>query len=256
MLSVHMFLIIKFYFNENQKQIMLRLFSLIGILFLFLLISTGAGLCADDAPDTSSGILIRTEVRPKENIVVGQQVILQVDVLAPDGWAQIKGVRDFSVEGTQVVRYETQGTRLNETIQGQAFTGQRYELSLFPRRDGIVTVPSIPVEVEVSWSVVSWPYFRVQRGPIVFGLSESAVEITLPSPVDPAATLSFVPGSMRQGSTAFLGPDPAAAGCSSNDRVGVVWFQTVLSSDGSRLTVHRGSDVAAARGSWTVVEVL
>ena len=109
-----------------------------------------AGLCEDKAGDTSSGILIRTEVKPKDNMVVGQRVILQVDVLAPDGWAQIKGVRDFSVEGTQVVRYESQGTRLNETIQGRAFTGQRYELSLFPRRDGIVTVPSIPIEVEVS----------------------------------------------------------------------------------------------------------
>lgn len=170
MLSVHMFLIIKFYFNENQKQIMLRLFSLIGILFLLLLISTGAGLCAGEAADTSTGILVRTEVRPKENIVVGQRVILQVDVLAPDGWAQIKGVRDFSVEGTQVVRYESQGTRLNETIQGRSFTGQRYELSLFPRRDGKVTVPSIPVEVEVSrWgSKDSIQSERVQTPEVTF----------------------------------------------------------------------------------------
>ena len=128
----------------------MRLFYSIATIFFFAIALPGAELCADDATDTTSSILIRTEAKPKDNIVVGQRVILQVDVLAPDGWAQIKGVRDFSVEGTQVVRYESQGTRLSETIQGRAFTGQRYELSLFPRRDGIVTVPSIPVEVEVS----------------------------------------------------------------------------------------------------------
>ena len=128
----------------------MRLFYSITTFLFFALVLPVAGLCEDKAGDTSSGILIRTEVMPKKNIVVGQRVILQVDVLAPDGWAQIKDVRDFSVEGTQVVRYESQGTRLNETIQGRAFTGQRYELSLFPRRDGPVTVSSIPVEVEVS----------------------------------------------------------------------------------------------------------
>ena len=109
----------------------MRLFSLIVILFLFLIIATAAGLCTENSSDTAADILIRAAVTPKENIVVGQRVILQVDVLAPDGWAQVKRVRDFSVEGAQVVRYESQGTRLNETIQGRAFRDQRYELSLF-----------------------------------------------------------------------------------------------------------------------------
>ncbi|MCP4257494.1 MAG: protein BatD [Planctomycetes bacterium] len=97
-----------------------------------------------------SDILVRAEVSPKENVWVGQRVILKVDVLAPEGWAQIKSVRDFAVDGAQVVRYESQGTRLNETIQGRAFSGQRYELSLFPRREGNLTVPPVPIEVEIS----------------------------------------------------------------------------------------------------------
>lgn len=129
---------------------MSRLFIPIGSLFLFLLTAVGVGLCSDDAADSAAGVLIRAVVKPQENIVVGQRVILRVDVLAPDGWAQIKQVGDFSIEGAQAIRYESQGTRLNETIQGRSYSGQRYELSLFPRRNGTMTVPSIPVEVEVS----------------------------------------------------------------------------------------------------------
>ena len=107
-------------------------FALITTIFIFVLALPVAGLCTDDAVD--DGILIRTDLKPKDNIVVGQRVILQIDVLAPDGWAQVKSIRDFSVQGAQVVRYETQGTRLNETIEGRAFSGQRYELSLFPQQ--------------------------------------------------------------------------------------------------------------------------
>ena len=129
---------------------MARLFLHISSLFVLCLTTTGIGLCSDVATAGPSDVLVRTAVKPQENIVVGQRVILQVDVLAPDGWAQIKRVRDFTVEGAQAVRYESQGTRLNETIQDRSFSGQRYQLSLFPRRDGTVTVPSIPVEVEIS----------------------------------------------------------------------------------------------------------
>ena len=128
----------------------MRLFSFLVILFLCLLFAAATGLCAEKLSYTALDILIRAAVTPGENIVVGQRVILQVDVLASDGWAQVKGVRDFSVEGARVIRYESQGTRLNETIQSRTYTGQRYQLSLFPWHQGTIAIPSIPVEVEIS----------------------------------------------------------------------------------------------------------
>ena len=125
-------------------------FISVAALMLFVLTLPLTGVCADNDGVADSDILIRTAIKPPANIVVGQRVILQVDVLAADGWAQIKDVRDFSVDGVQAVRYGSQGTRLNETIQGRAFSGQRYELSLFPWQAGTISVPSIPVAVEVS----------------------------------------------------------------------------------------------------------
>lgn len=102
------------------------------------------------AADTEP-IIVRSAIEnANADVWVGQRVVLQVDVLARDGWAQIKSARDFEVPGAYVVRLQTQGTRLNETIAGVEYAGQRYELSLFAQKGGKITVPTIPIDVEIS----------------------------------------------------------------------------------------------------------
>ena len=97
-------------------------------------------------------VVVRASLTPKENIWVGQRVTLQVDVLGRSGWAQIKQVRDFEISGALVLRVETQGTRIQETLDGEPYSGQRYELLVFPKRAGTIQVPAVPVEVEIkSW---------------------------------------------------------------------------------------------------------
>jgi len=95
-------------------------------------------------------IIIRTSIKPKTDIWVGQKVILYVDVLAKDGWAQIKKVRDLEVPGAIALYVQTQGTRNSETIEGAAYSGQRYEVLLFAQRGGEILVPVVPVDVEVK----------------------------------------------------------------------------------------------------------
>ena len=97
----------------------------------------------------AEAILLRTAVTPEE-VWVGQKVLLHVDVLAKNGWAQLKKVGDAEVDGAYLLRLETQGTRLSETIEGDSYTGQRYEFMLFAQRDGKLTVPPVPVDVEVK----------------------------------------------------------------------------------------------------------
>lgn len=116
-----------------------------------------ASECARAAED----IILRTTVTPEE-AWVGQKVVLHVDVLAKDGWAQIRKVADAEVDGAYLLRLESQGTRLSETIEGDSYTGQRYEFMLFAQRDGTLTVPSIPVDVEIrTWGAESDS--RIQR---------------------------------------------------------------------------------------------
>jgi len=96
-------------------------------------------------------IIFRTAVTP-ENPWVGQRVQLHVDVLAKDGWAQLKKITDAEIEGAYLLRLETQGTRLNETIDGDSYTGQRYEFMLFAQRGGEFLIPPAAVDVEIrSW---------------------------------------------------------------------------------------------------------
>ena len=104
-------------------------------------------LCATNA-QSAEDIVFRTSVTP-EDAWVGQQILLQVDVLAKDGWAQLKKISETEVQGAYMLRLETQGTRLSETIDGDSYTGQRYEFMLFTQRDGNFVVPSMPVDVEV-----------------------------------------------------------------------------------------------------------
>ena len=125
----------------------MRYLSCLGLILFIIFSGAAAGQSADD-PETP--VKLRTAVKPKENIFIGQQVILEVDVLAAGGWAQFKRIDDFSVAGAQIMRYESQGTRLSETHDGEDYSGQRYQFFLFPARQGTLHVPSIPVEVEVT----------------------------------------------------------------------------------------------------------
>jgi len=95
---------------------------------------------------TAGDILLRTTVTPQE-AWVGQRVVLQVDVLGEDGWAQISRFGEVDLSGAYLIRTDTQGSRLQETIGGVAYTGQSYEFSIYPQLAGTVEVPAIPVEV-------------------------------------------------------------------------------------------------------------
>ncbi len=105
-------------------------------------------MTSDYAP-AAEPIILRASVTP-EDAWLGQKVILHVDVLAKDGWAQLKKAGDAEVSGAYLLRLESQGTRLSETIDGDTYTGQRYEFMLFAQRAGTITVSPLLVDVEVK----------------------------------------------------------------------------------------------------------
>ena len=77
-----------------------------------------------------------------------------IEVLGADGWAQITDMGEFEIPGTYVMRTESQGTRLSETIRGTSYTGQRYQLSVYCQRAGRLEIPALPVTVTVKqWGV-------------------------------------------------------------------------------------------------------
>ena len=124
-------------------------FILIVSLLLQLGISSNIALAADD------GILIRSKAIP-ETPWLGQKVVLQLDLLVADGWVQVKKFPSVQSDSGYLIRYESQGTRLNEHIDGKAWSGQRYEFFYFPQRSGSVSIPAMELDIEVKkWGVNS-----------------------------------------------------------------------------------------------------
>ena len=103
----------------------------------------------NESARAAEDIILRTSVMPEE-AWVGQKVVLHVEVLAKDGWAQLKKSSEADVDGAYLLRLESQGTRLNESIDGDSYTGQRYEFMLFAQRDGKIIVPPASVDVEIK----------------------------------------------------------------------------------------------------------
>jgi hypothetical protein len=105
------------------------------------------------ATQSADSIVLRTSVTP-EQPWIGQRVLFRIDVLGENGWAQLSRIGNFDVPGAYVFRTESQGIRLQERINGIAYTGQRYEMSIYPQKSDLIKIPAIPVEVAVkTWGV-------------------------------------------------------------------------------------------------------
>jgi hypothetical protein len=98
-------------------------------------------------------VILRTSTEPAE-AWVGQRVRFNIEVLGADGWAQIPDLPEVETPGAYVMRTESQGVRLNETISRTTYTGQRYQLSIYCQRPGTLEIPSLPVTVVVK----QWGY--------------------------------------------------------------------------------------------------
>lgn len=111
---------------------------------LYCLFPVGALQAAEE-------VVVRVAASP-EKPWLAEKVLLKVDVLARDGWAQLKSTGTTEIDIGFLRRFETQGTRLNEQIDGESYTGQRYELLFFPQQSGSVELAPMDVGIEIkSW---------------------------------------------------------------------------------------------------------
>ena len=120
-------------------------------------------------------VIVRIAITPDSNIWVGQQVTLQLDTLALDGWADSRRLPEFDVPGAYLLRVESQGTRLSETISGDSYTGQRYEWLLFPQRGGDFKIQQTELEVKVKT-------FGAETSEQGISLKTAALEFTVDVP--------------------------------------------------------------------------
>ncbi|MFC5050771.1 BatD family protein [Rubritalea spongiae] len=94
-------------------------------------------------------IVVRTSVNPTE-AWQGQRVALTIEVLGKEGWAQIPNIPALKVQGAYVLPPQSQGVRMQEQIDGAAYTGQSYDLAVYPQTGGAIHIPETSVQVSLS----------------------------------------------------------------------------------------------------------
>ena len=92
-------------------------------------------------------VVIRSSVEPQE-AWLGQRVVLTIEVLGKDAWAQIPNMPALQVSGAYLLPAESQGVRIQEQIDGAQYSGQQYQLSVYPQRGGTIAIPAFEVEVK------------------------------------------------------------------------------------------------------------
>ncbi|MET0743253.1 MAG: hypothetical protein ABWY78_07785 [Microvirga sp.] len=90
---------------------------------------------------------MRSTLDPADGVVVGQAVSLYVDVLFADAMPRPPRVRVPDAPGAQVMRFESQGVTIRDSIAGRNHVGQRFTFEVFPRRGGALTIPAAEVAV-------------------------------------------------------------------------------------------------------------
>jgi len=98
---------------------------------------------------TAPGQVVTRAALSAEKAWIGERIRLTIDVLAPDAWAKIPLLPQLEIPGAHVIISDPLGTRLSETLSGQTASGQRYEYSLYPRREGLLKIPALSIEVAV-----------------------------------------------------------------------------------------------------------
>jgi hypothetical protein len=119
---------------------------------LLIIMLLALGLVGGSA-EAAEDVILRTSTEPAE-AWVGQRVRLNIEVLGADGWAQIPDLPEIEIPGAYVMRTESQGVRLNESIGRTNYTGQRYQLSIYCQRPGTLEIPPMPVTAVLKqWGI-------------------------------------------------------------------------------------------------------
>ncbi|GJL81235.1 MAG: hypothetical protein DHS20C01_08690 [marine bacterium B5-7] len=119
-------------------MILLRQVSILALLVVALDVSA-----ADD-------VVVRMGAEPESEVLIGQQVSLHVDVLGLNGWASIPIIPEINLSGAYVLPVSTQSSRLTETIEGESYSGQRYNWLIYPQRTGKLEIPALSIDVELK----------------------------------------------------------------------------------------------------------
>jgi hypothetical protein len=88
---------------------------------------------------------VRVEIDAKGPILVGQEVRVNVTVLAPNFFLSSPQFPTFDIPGAVVTLLDENGLNSTETIDGETYSGIRRSYAITPRRAGGFTLPPVQI---------------------------------------------------------------------------------------------------------------
>jgi hypothetical protein len=88
---------------------------------------------------------VRVEIDAKDPILVGQQVRVNVTVLAPNFFLSSPQFPTFDIAGAVVTLLDENALNTTETIDGDTYAGIRRSYAITPRRAGTFTLPPVRI---------------------------------------------------------------------------------------------------------------
>jgi BatD DUF11 like domain len=88
---------------------------------------------------------VRVEIDAKDPILVGQEVRVNVTVLAPNFFLSSPQFPTFDIAGAVVTLLDENALNTTETIDGEIYAGIRRSYAITPRRAGTFTLPPVQI---------------------------------------------------------------------------------------------------------------
>ncbi len=162
-------------FKSVRDSFLLAVLSAATVVLLFAL----------PAAAQQNEAIVRTAIEPEDDIRVGQRVTLRLDVLGVDGWASLPQLPRIDLPGALVYSPQSQGIRLNETIDGESYSGQRYEMWIYPQRTGEVRIPSFAVNTRIQ-------QFGLKSEPVTKELPTKEIVFDVAMPPGASGTMNVI----------------------------------------------------------------
>ena len=100
-----------------------------------------SGLSWADAPQ----LRVQARLVPGEDVVVGETLKLQVDVLTDSWFTHGATLPELSLNGADVLAPNGEASHVSQSLQGKTFSGLRYTYRITPQRAQHVSIPALTV---------------------------------------------------------------------------------------------------------------
>ena len=142
--------------------------TLMRFLSLLLLLALPASAGTLDSLLAEDRLRVASWLEPAEEIVVGQEVRLVIEVSTPRWFAGGTRIGAPEIDGLVVLRRNEFALNLSRREAGDTWVVQRWELELYPQRSGEFALPPIQLELAVNDAEAGILRGQVQTEPLAF----------------------------------------------------------------------------------------